>query len=281
MNKPVIILKEYLIMPILATETRIDEIRNEIDQNTTRVGLNGLFLMLVSYIESMQKEVIKYYLKYHPEKILDKTIDIDKSALIASEDFGIMEHIIADYIEKMPYWRLSKLFFDILKINKPQNENEINKIKKRRNELIHRNLIVDFKRNEIQQDSIKNDYISNCLNEYNKYLIELKIGISTSFIECTKLMALENLWHYTFKTPLCSNFSDYWHLNIENDSLSGCKYPKKENGLSSSEKFMLEIWRSQVCGCKVDFLNMASLGKHLQNCLYMFLKLSNDIFLYS
>lgn len=37
MNKPIIILKEYLIMPILATEARIDEIKKEVQQNTSDV----------------------------------------------------------------------------------------------------------------------------------------------------------------------------------------------------------------------------------------------------
>lgn len=34
-----------------------------------------------------------------------------------------------------------------------------------------------------------------------------------------------------------------------------------------------------MCGCHVDFLNMASLDLHYQRCLYLFLKLSNDMFL--
>lgn len=280
MSKPIIILKEHLIMPILATEARMDEIRNEIGQNTTDVGLNGLFLMLVSYIESMQKEIIKYYIKYHPEKIADKTIEVDKSVLKVYEDFNMMEHVIADYVEKMPYWKLSKLFYSVLQINKPRNQSEIEKVKKRRNELIHKNLEVNFKRNEIRQDFIKDDYLKNCLSEYNIYLTDLKISISESFAYCTRINSLKKLWHYTFKTPLCFNFSDYWHIDEKNDALIGCKHPEFEKSLSSGEKFMLDIWRSQVCGCKVDFLNMSSIGGHYQNCLFMFLKLSNDMFLY-
>lgn len=45
----------------------------------------------------------------------------------------------------MPYWRLSALFFDVLGIKEPENEKGIQKIKKRRNDLIHKNLIIDFK----------------------------------------------------------------------------------------------------------------------------------------
>ncbi|WP_430814003.1 hypothetical protein [Carboxylicivirga sp. RSCT41] len=281
MSKPLIILKEYLIMPIVATEARIDDITKEIQKDKTDVGLNGLFLMLVSYIESMQKEIIKYYLKYHPEKLADNTIEVDKSVLKECEDFNMMEHIIADYVDKMPYWKLSKLFYSVLRIDKPNNQNEIDRIKKRRNELIHKNLEVNFKRNEIRQDFITVQYLTNSLEEFSIFLTDLKLSIADSFAYCTKINSLQNLWHYTFKTPLCSNFSDFWYIDEKNDSLAGCKHPEAEEGLSSGEQFMLSIWRSQVCGCKVDFLNMASIGRHYQNCLFMFLKLSDDIFLYS
>jgi len=43
MNKPTIILKQYLIMPIIATEERIKEIEEEIQKNHSDVSLNGLF----------------------------------------------------------------------------------------------------------------------------------------------------------------------------------------------------------------------------------------------
>jgi len=187
-------------MPILATEARIFEIKKELDQNTSDVSLNGLFLMLVSYIESMQKEIIKHYLKYRPEKISVNSLEVDKAILVESEDFYFLERIVTDYIDKMPYWRLSILFFDVLEIKKPKNENRILNIKRRRNDLIHNNLIVNFKRKEIQQDSINASYLLICLKEYENYLSELKSSISVAFINFNKINALENLWHYTFTT---------------------------------------------------------------------------------
>ncbi|SHL46242.1 hypothetical protein [Flavobacterium saccharophilum] len=281
MKKPLVIIKDHLLMPILATETRVHEIKKEIKTDTTNVVLNGLFLMLASYNESMKKEVVKYYLKYRPEKISDKTIIIDKMTLVNSEDFNLSESIIDDYLEKIKYWELSKLFYNLLSIEKPANENIIQKIVDRRNELIHKNLKINFKHKEILQDSIDELYLTNCLKEYEKYLIDIKTKVSTNFIAFSKLRALENLWHHTFQTPLCSNFSDYWYIDSEKDCISGCKHPEIVDNLSSSEKFMLGIWQSQVCGAKVDFPNMASLSKRTQNNLYLFLKLSNDLFFYS
>ncbi len=279
MTRPIIVLKDNLLMPILATEARIAEISGELD-TANAVNCNGFFLMLVSYIESMQKEVLTYYLKHQPEKLSANLIEVDKNILVEGEDFYLLERIISEHIEKMPYWLLSKQFFEVLRIKKPDNEKNIQNIKQRRNELIHNNLKVDFKHKEVRQDSVDPKFLSECIAEYITYLDSLKSEISKVYCKCSKINAIRNLWFYTFKTPLCGVFESYWHIDNENDAVSGCKRPDIENGLSSSEKFMLEIWRSQVCGCKVDFLNMASLDYHSQRCLYLFLKLSNDMFLY-
>ena len=241
MDKPIIILKEYLVMPILATEVRVGEIRKELKPNATNVNLNGLFLMLVSYVESMQKEIIKYYLKYQPEKISGNCIKVDKTILVGNEDFYLLERIVANHIDKMPQWKLSKLFYEVIKIKKPLNENKIQIFKNRRNELIHKNLKVNFKQNEIHQDFIDPLYLKNCLDEYEKYLIDIKEMISKTFINFSKLNLLKNLWDYTFETPLCSNFPDYWYIDPEKDRITGCKHTETEGSLSSSEKFMLEI----------------------------------------
>src|SRR5690606_35365969 len=128
-------------------------------------------------------------------------------------------------------------------------------IKDRRNELIHKNLKVNFKQNETHQDFIDKVYLENCIHEYEKYLIDIKECISKVFAAHSKIKVLQNLWYYTFKTPLCSNFYDFWYIDHEKDKILGCKHPEKEGNLSSSEKFMLEIWRSQVCGGEVNFLN--------------------------
>lgn len=280
MNKPTIILKQYLIMPIIATEERIKEIEVEIQKNQSDVSLNGLFLMLVSYIESMKKEIIMYFLKYHPEKIDVRTIEVDLLILKESDDFDLMKILIVDYIEKMQYWKLKKLFYSALQIEKPSNHNEIGQIVKKRNELIHKNLEIDYKLGEVKKTTITAEYLKSSLDEYNSFITHLKSSISVSFNHYTKLNALKNLWHYTFKTSLCSDFTDYWHIDEKNDALGGCKYPKIAEDLSKIEKFMLQIWRSQVCGAKLEFPYMISIDRHFQKCFFMFLKLSKDIFLY-
>ncbi len=281
MKKPVIIVKDNLLMPILATESRINEIQMEMSPASSRVTLNGMFLMLVSYVESMQKEVLTYYLKYQPERITSKkTIEVDKRVLVENEDFHLIEHFVSEYIQRMPYWQFNEVFYEVLKIKKPANDPNIKDLKERRNRLIHKNLEMDFKQKKARHDYVDFDYLVYSLNEYVNYLDNLKTEISRQYDKRTKINALKNLWQYTFTTPLCANFEGYWHVDIESDSIIGYKISEHEGSLSHSEQFMLGIWRSQVSDYKVDFINMASLGQHMQSCLYMFLKLSNDIFLY-
>lgn len=276
-----LVVKNNLMMPILATEDRISEISNEAILHASPTVINGLFLMLVSYIESMHKSVLIYYLKYQPESIpVKKTIEIDKIILADNEDFYLVEHLVSEFVRGMNYPQFADLFYKTLRIKKPDNEAIIGEIKKKRNEVIHKNLRVHFKHKKSEHEHIDSNYLAYSLNEYTMYLNGLKTEISNRYADCTKLNALRNMWDYTFTTPLCANFEDYWYVDTENDSIVGCKTSNNEGSLSSSERFILDIWKSQVSGCKVDFTNISSLGQHMQHCLYTFLKLSNDIFMY-
>ncbi len=281
MKKPVLIVRDNLLMPLSATEARIIEIEKEVTAAKSKLILNGLFLMLVSYIESMQKKMLIYFLKYQPESISKKnTIEIGKSILAKNADFNLIENFAKDHVERMPYWQLAEAFYEVLKIDKPSNNANIQNIKERRNQLIHSNLEIDYKHKRASHEYVDQAYIANAINDFAKYLNELKDQINRHYSKYTKINALKTLWKYTFNTPLCSRFDDYWQVDAENDSIFAYKIADQESGLSHSERFMLGIWRSQVAGYKVDFLNMASLDDHMQNCLHIFLKLSNDIFLY-
>lgn len=281
MKKPTLVVKDNLLMPIVATEARVAEIEHEMSLHPSPVVLNGLFLMLVSYVESMQKSVLTHYLKYQPEEIpVKKTMEIDKAVLAADEDFYLVEHLISEFLRGMSYPQFSEVFYKTLGIKKTANESKISEIKKKRNEVIHKNLRTDFKHKRAVYEQISASYLSSSLGEYAVYLNSLKGSLSDKYAKRTKLNALRELWHYTFATPLCAVFEDFWYIDTDKDSIVGYKSARGEANLSRSETFMLSIWRSQVSGYKIDFLNMASLGEHMQHCLYTFLKLSNDIFMY-
>ena len=281
MKKPDLIVVENLLIPVTATISKIAMAQSEVKSTSSRECQNGLFLMTVAFVESMHKEILKYFLRYNPEKISNKkTIEVRKTTLIENEDFHILESLIDEVVDKMPFWQVIKYFYDTMKINKPDNFKTIEAIQKNRNQLIHDNIQVEYKQGSVNHNLFDINYIQSSLSEYEEYLIHLNDEILRKYSEFTRMNALKNLWYYTFKTPLCAKFEDYWHTDLENDSITGYKSPEYEGGLSHSETFMLSIWRSQVSGYKVDFLNMSSLGKNIQACLFMFLKLSNDIFMY-
>src|SRR3990170_1575588 len=94
------ILKNNLLMP-LATKNRINEIKEEINSVNSPVIINGLFLMLVSYLESMRKEILRYYLKYFPEKINKEKIEISINIIRENRDFYLIESFVSEYIEKI------------------------------------------------------------------------------------------------------------------------------------------------------------------------------------
>jgi hypothetical protein len=279
--KPMLVVKDNLLMPIMAIEGRIAEIKSEMSVHDSPVVLTGLFLMLVSYVESMQKSVLTHYLKYRPEELPGKkTMEIDKTLLTANEDFYFVEHFVSDAVRRMTYPQFAEVFYKTLRIAKPDNESIIVEIKQRRNEVIHKNLKMDFKHNRPKHQHIDPTYLAYSLNEYTIYLNSLKAEIESRYAECTRLNALRELWRYTFATPLCAVFEKFWHIDADSDSIVGYKTIESEASLSHSETFMLGIWRSQISGYRVDFINMSSLGDHMQYCLYIFLKLSNDIFMY-
>lgn len=114
-------------MPIQATELRIFEIKNELEKGVSNVILNGLFLMLVSYLESMQKEIISYYLKYQPEKILINPIKLDRDILLENEDFYLLESILKTHIEKSHIGNCQKYFMMLSELKNQETKMKFRK----------------------------------------------------------------------------------------------------------------------------------------------------------
>ena len=130
------ILKNNLLMP-LATKNRINEIKEEINSVNSPVIINGLFLMLVSYLESMRKEILRYYLKYFPEKINKEKIEISINIIRENRDFYLIESFVSEYIEKISNSQILKIFYRALDIKEPDKDlnNNIKNIQEKRNQL--------------------------------------------------------------------------------------------------------------------------------------------------
>jgi hypothetical protein len=285
---PELLLKDNLLLPIIGARESFGEIKEQVSQNSNKIILNGLFIMGVALFESMIRKQIAYCLAYSPNRLPEKEIAFPKTALLGNEHFSIMENLIGDYIDRKSIRELENLYFKVLNISKPSKQivNEIVRIKNVRNDLVHKSLDVNYKyrRTHFLTDSNNSmDYqtqVHQFLDTYNAFLDHITHEINEKFKAYTKINLLEKLWHYTFHTPLCANFNDYWVIEIDNDRIFALKHPKQEGGLSHSEKFLLEIWRSQLTEGNVKFINMSSLDNHSQSCLYLFLKVSNNLFMY-
>lgn len=281
-EKPILLLRTNLLMPLRYTKEKFNEIRKQIAKTNSGVINNGLFIMAVSFLESMLRETLIYYLEFCPDKLPEKEIKISRDMLIQNGEFNIFYKAISDYIEKMSFKDLCDSFFSTMQIKRPTKEmiNSIVEIKDKRNGLIHDNFILNYKNKDIKLEYIDFEFLTFSLDTYMEFLDYLDVKISEKYNQYTKVNLLKGLWHYTFETPLCANFEDYWLVDINKDEIIALKHPEQENGLSHSEKFMLEIWRSQFTNYKVEFLNMSSIDSHTQLCLYLFLKISNNLFLY-
>jgi hypothetical protein len=285
---PELLLKDNLLLPIIGARESFDEIKEQVSQNSNIIILNGLFIMGVALFESMIRKQIAYCLAFSPNRLPEREIAFPKTALIENEHFNIMENLISDYIDRKSIKELENLYFKVLNIRKPTKQivDEIVRIKNIRNDLVHKSLNVNYKyrRTHFPTDSNKSrDYqtqVHQFLDTYYAFLDHITLEINEKFKAYTKINLLEKLWHYTFHTPLCGNFNDYWVIDKDNDCIEALKHPKQESGLSHSEKFLLGIWRSQLTTSNVEFINMSSLDNHAQSCLYIFLKLSNNLFMY-
>lgn len=283
-DKPILIIKDHLLLPVKNTTEQCKDILDTAkDARENTIMLNGLYLMAVAYIESMQRENLAYYFTHNPAKIKKgkrgTKISVSQQALFGSEGFSLIEDIAKDYVRELRYNELLEAFNENLKINY-DNDEAILAIQESRNELIHYNTSYNYKHKRIQEQNIDYAKLVSDIERYQDYLKTVKQSISGNFARNTKIKALENLWHYTFRTPLCGDFEAYWQVDRDKDTITRCLNPEVERSLSSSEKFMLSIWRSQWNSRPMEFINMASLDRRNKNCFYLFLKLMNDVFIY-
>src|SRR5690606_37458747 len=213
---------DVLLIPIFATKSRIVEISNELKTGHSQVLVNSLFLTLVSYMEAMQKEIIIYYLKYHPEKIASKKFDVRVEIISTKESFEVLEEIISEYVDSIPTWDRFKMLVNVLGIQKPPDSiySELYNISATRNKLIHKNLMVSRKHVAISNIiDIELEYFYESIISYDKFIDHIIESISRKYSEYSKVQALKNLWHFMFETNLCANFEDYWYIDEKSDTI--------------------------------------------------------------
>lgn len=297
MDIPNLLTKKELLEPLNIARSRINDIKSKINNHADNsLELQGLFALMISQLEVMFTDVLKYYLRHFPQKFSDEEIKIKRKEII---DAIIPFNIIEDYIDKRVYSEGYKNFNTMLldfcktlsidnnKISSDLIQNII-EIKETRNLLIHNNLIVNnlylFKSGQCKRSNKKGDrlkitkkYADDSCN-HTISLIDIIIKeLLQVYGHYTKIEALKELWSFLFSSPVMP-FDDFWKYDLTQDRICGMKKGQYEDGLASSEYKLLGLWRAHSNGDTAylkDF-NMFELDKTNQKKVLYFLSIVDD-----
>jgi len=272
-----LIFKKNLLHPVVIAITQIQELKYQVEnEKLSQIINDSVFVMSFSIIESMFKNSLIYYLSYCPEKFHKKEINISKQTLSETDDFDFLKRVIGQQLNVSNIMELIDNYFKVLNIKKPPEDllNRLKNSKTLRNSIIHNRTVVDFKRGAFTNTESEN--IINCFLDILNFLEHIKNEIELKYKENTRLNVLKYLWQLEF----WPEFEIFWYIGQKDDTIDGYKKPSIEGSLSHSETFFLGLWRSQLTNYKVEFLNMSSLDSFSQSYLHLFLRISNDLFMY-
>jgi len=256
---PNLLMVSKLIEPIDILTKNINEIRKHLRSDLEVLFIHGAFVLAVSRIEVMLSDVLRYYLICFPQK-LSTDFKFDKEEFLENQ-FTFLETAVDKYLYNLFYKPLGDYldkFLQHLSIewNDFQDSlgNSLQAIKNNRNSLLHTG-----KANRTDNDGqIDYDYVVQSIDEILNFEEELKKRIAEKYKEYTKINANKRLWQYMFKSPVM-HYDWYWHYDESKDHIFGLKHSEYEDGLASSEKMLLELWRSHFNGSSIESFNM----KHL------------------
>lgn len=276
----------------------------------------GLFLMITAHFEDSIRELMKIVLVALPEKLTKDTCTISREQICAVADNGhsvIIDNELYFLFKDGVRTQLEKL----LKIlfnkeykneNKSSNKNSFSKEEKEsiirleeislyRNALIHNGGKISIEIHErvryykpqTEKDlRFDSELIRLFINEYRKFFQYLIVEIKNTFSSYQHLSVIQKteiLWKDCFSSPILQ-FKDYWEIDNERDLITGIKYPKIENSISSSEKVLLSIWRHQYDDsiktegfllCSVDYHKIYKLYKGLDNLKFYHMKQKSEV----
>ena len=281
MNRPILLTKNELLLPIDQAFERLEKIRERKAVNEDSIILEGLFVLAVSSFESSLTDTLRVLLTRIPQKLENKIDAITKEDLIGGNP---LKKAIETKINTISYKNVSEVIAYFIKTT-AIDENTISgalieqlqEIKARRNLLIHNNLIINqlyldtagntaranyqreqnslnitygpsFKPTRRDQLQITQDYLFESIITLRDILNAIKIQLSQKYAQYTKIKALRELWKFIFPSSVME-FEKVWVINEEYDRIE--KYNEghlKQYDLSSSEEMVLSIWLSHFLG---------------------------------
>jgi hypothetical protein len=266
MKKPILLQKGELIKPIEQALNRIEKIRERKVNNTDSIILEGLFALGVSSFEHSLIDTLRQLFFHIPEKLDFKTDSITKKELINGNP---LKQTIENKLNSISYKGVSEILIYFAKITGisenliPEDElNSLLELKATRNLLMHN----DLKINTIYRESagpnarlnnarlvITQDYLFESIVILKSILRKYKDALSEQYSSFTRTNAIKNLFDYMFPTFIME-FDNEFEINTEEDRLGEIKTETtRKNGLSSSERFLYDVWLSHSHSIKFSF----------------------------
>jgi len=280
---PNLLVVTKLVRPIDISINYVRKIKSHLRPDLEEVFIYGVFVFSVASIEVMLSDVLKYYLTHFPQK-LSTDFKFDKDEFFENY-FTLLETAIDRYLYNLSYKSLEEhlnKFLNHLSIewNEFQDSfgKDLQEIKTARNLLLHTGKAVRGGKNgDLPVDY---DYVVQSIDKILSFEEELKKRISEKYKEYTKINANKKLWKYMFKTPLMASYDDYWLYDESEDSIPGLKRSQYEDGLSSSETMLLELWRSHFSGAHIKNFNMKHLDRTNREKAMFFLSIAGEFSFY-
>jgi len=269
MNKPILLQKKILIIPINQALERIEKIRQRKMNNVDSIILEGLFVLGVASFENSINDTLRILLTNIPDKLDIKSEHISKQHLI---DGDPLRQAIETKVQNISYKSLPEILKYFTKttgidenIVTEDQLNELTEIKATRNLLLHNNL----KENSFYRDTagpnrrqpqaggrrlvIDQDYLFESLVNMRTILQNFKTQILDKYSDYTRIRAMRKLFEYIFRTPIM-NFDHEFEVDTERDVIGSMKSEtSRRGGLSSSERLFFDIWIAHSHGNGFDF----------------------------
>ncbi|MGD0832239.1 MAG: hypothetical protein ABR907_14960 [Terracidiphilus sp.] len=260
---PRLLVLRNLLEPSRRAQSALEEIKEKLPNTTSEsIELRGLFVLMISAVETMLTDIYVYYLHSFPEKFDFKDTKFSKDDIISA---NLAIDLIEQQVEKsaisQAYGSFPELLRSIMKtidITEPPLDTDlidrIVEAKETRNLLLHNNLKVNhryitragrFRRTEDEGSnlSLTQKYVREVCENLTLLIMNLEARMIAVYASYTRLAALRRLWDYLFSSPIME-FDDFWVTDTEKDKVWALKVSPLEKQLSSSEQAFLGVWRT-------------------------------------
>ena len=297
MSPPRLLVLERLLQPSGQAQRTLNGIEDKLPNTPSgSIELKGLFVFLVSALETMLSDTYVYFLQAFPEAFDFKDIRFGKDEIVGSTlAIDLIERQIERNAIALAYSSLPELlntFIKALGIAEPSLDEDIVdrlvEVKETRNMLLHNSLIASrqyvvragrFRRTKSEgaELPLTKEYIGSACKNVGDLIGELRKRMDEKYKTYTRIAAFRRLWDYLFSSPIMQ-FDDYWTIDSEKDEFSSLKVSPWEESLSSSEQAFLAIWRMHFNGWNKpqNIASMYGLDTENQKKMLWFLAILRD-----